>query len=423
MFKKSLAGMVLVTALGVPAVAQAATGSAATVSKVELAWDSARVKVTWSESAAVANTITVTRAGQPAKVLGTTTATGANLLSVDPAAIGVSSDPASAAVITVTDSAGGEAKSAAFDTYFRTPAFTETWMNSRELLWSVPGDSAKDGTPNDPLDMPGPIHITPIMKFAGCTVKSQPSTTELRGTIPNQGRPFNLTLQAANEWGRDNYYRKQVRTSAVTLSAPASTRFGAAAVLSGKVAVRHIVESGSTCVEADDPDRARIQVSLQGRNSATSPWYLVSPGNTDAQGNYKVTLTTPGAREYRVWVNENSLAGTTQYASVSASRTVRATTALMSAKFITPTITYGAKPQAYIWVNPAGTQQAALQFLNASGTWQGVTTKVLSSGKGLVTFPWNRRGVASFRWWVGGSTHNGLQVDPIYTGPFGLTVN
>jgi hypothetical protein len=94
----------------------------------------------------------------------------------------------------------------------------------------------------------------------------------------------------------------------------------------------------------------------------------------------------------------------------------------MSAKFITPVIKYGAKPQAYLWVDPANTQKAALQFKNASGVWQGVSYKTLYAGKGLLQFPWNRRGVTQFRWYVPASTHNGLPVAAVYTGGFNLTV-
>ena len=102
---------------------------------------------------------------------------------------------------------------------------------------------------------------------------------------------------------------------------------------------------------------------------------------------------------------------------------VAATTHLVSAKFIKPVITYGTKPQAYLWVDPAGSQRAALQFKNASGSWQGVMYKTLSSGKGLAVFNWNRRGTAQFRWWVPGTTTStGLKVDPIYTAAFTLTV-
>jgi hypothetical protein len=86
-------------------------------------------------------------------------------------------------------------------------------------------------------------------------------------------------------------------------------------------------------------------------------------------------------------------------------------------------ITYGTRPQAYLWVNPAGTQKAALQFKNASGAWQGVSYKTLYAGKGLLQFSWSKRGATQFRWWVPGSTTStGLHVEPVYSGVFTLTV-
>jgi hypothetical protein len=312
--------MVLFTTIGVPTVAHATSTS--TVSGVKLAWDSAGVRVTWTESAAVANTVTFTRAGQPAKQVGTTAANGANQLFVPSTAIGSSSNPAEADFITVAATGGGQAKSASFDTYLRPPSNTSPMLISRELNWSLAADTAVDGTPNDPLDVAGPVSITPIMKFADCTVKSQPSTTALHGTVPNQGKPFNLTLDGANEWGREVFDTKQVRTSTVTLNAPASTPYGAPIAFSGKVSVRHLVEGPNGCVEADDPDRARIQVILQARDSATSPWYVVTTANTNAQGNYQTTVANRRTREYRVWVNENSLSGNLQYGSVSGTKTV-----------------------------------------------------------------------------------------------------
>jgi hypothetical protein len=318
MLKKSLAAVVLFATIGVPTVAHAAPA----VSGVQLGWDSAGVRVSWSESAAVANTITVTRPGQPAKQVGTTAANGANQLFVDSRTIGSSSDPAEAVFITVAATGGGEAKSAVFDTYLRPPSYSNATLNSRVLSWYLGPDTAVDGTPNDPLDQGGPVSITPIMKFADCTVKSQASTTALHGSIPNQARPFNLTLQGANEWGREVFDSAPVRTSAITLAAPASTPYDAPIAFAGQVSVRHVVEGPNGCTEADDPNRARIQVILHARDSATSPWYVVNTANTDAQGNYHLSVANRRNREYRVWVGENSLSANLQYGSVSATKSV-----------------------------------------------------------------------------------------------------
>lgn len=111
------------------------------------------------------------------------------------------------------------------------------------------------------------------------------------------------------------------------------------------------------------------------------------------------------------------------YGTSSAVKLVRSTTRVVSAKFIAPVVTYGTKPQAYLWVDLAGSQQATLLFKNASGAWQGMTHKTLSSGRGIATFTFNRRGATQFRWWIPGSTTStGLKVDPVYSGIFTLTV-
>jgi hypothetical protein len=46
-------------------------------------------------------------------------------------------------------------------------------------------------------------------------------------------------------------------------------------------------------------------------------------------------------------------------------------------------ITYGTQPQAYLWVAPAAIQKAAPQLRNPNGTWQGLTYKSQSFGRGI----------------------------------------
>jgi hypothetical protein len=133
------------------------------------------------------------------------------------------------------------------------------------------------------------------------------------------------------------------------------------------------------CQQAtDDTGKGGIQVVLHGRNSATSPWYVVGATKTDAQGKYSFTVKNPGAREYRAVLTDPAAGGVARYQSISASKTVRANTKVVQAKFIDPTIFIGQMPNAYLWVDPAGTQRAALQFKNAGGVWQGLTYKNLT---------------------------------------------
>jgi hypothetical protein len=417
MIKKSLAAMVLFGTMAVPVVAQAVPQ---VNDDVQLTWSAGKVKVSWTESAAVANTITLQRAGAADKVLGTTAVGAANELLVDPAAIGSRSDPAATAKIVVSDAG----TSAAFDTYLRPASSGDPSLSRGQLSWGFAPDTATDTTPNDPLDVAAPDTITPKLTLAGCQVKTLPGETDLSGVIPNQGQPYNLKLYVSNEWGQSVLDGRQVRTSSVTMTAPKSSTYGSATAISGKVTARQVLESGGTCVNADDPKLNRIQMSLQARNHSTDPWYSVNAGFTDAQGNYKFVVTNPGAREYRVWTGESGLDGTLQYGSVTASQQIRATTHVVEAKFISPTIMIGQQPNAYLRVEPAGSQRAALQFKNASGVWQGLMYKTLSSGRGLSgPFAFNRRGTTQFRWWVPASASStGLTVDAVYSSVFTLTV-
>jgi hypothetical protein len=176
------------------------------------------------------------------------------------------------------------------------------------------------------------------------------------------------------------------------------------------------------CLELDDGGRADTTGVLQARDSAAGAWYVVGSGRTDAEGNYSFPLRNSGTREYRTTV-AGITGATPVQPGTSPARTVRASTRVVSAKVIDPTVTVGTQPQAYLWVDPAGTQKAALQFKNASGAWQGLTYKTLYAGRDLVAFAWSVRGTHQFRWWIRGSTTStGLAVDPAYSSTITLTV-
>jgi hypothetical protein len=422
MFKKSLSAMVLFGAMAVPAVAQAVPQAAA-AGGVQLTWVDGKVKVTWTETGAAANTISLRRPGVADKVLGTTTAGGANQLLVAPAALEPTHDPAATAKIVVSGG-GADGSSAAFDRYIRgTDGFDAGIVGGNLLAWAANPEAA-DPTPNDPLDVKQ-VRYIPRLTFAGCKIVELPATTEPNGQAANQGQPFNFRVYTASEWGESLLGVQHVRTSAITMSAPASTKYGATITITGGVSMRHIAESGSTCVNADDPSKDKTQVSLQARNSATGNWYSVGARWTDAQGKYSIPVTNPGARQYRTAVDPRSAySSEVQYPSITAAKEVRATTRVVEAKFISPTIRIGQQPNAYLRVEPAGSQRAALQFKNTSGVWQGLMYKTLSSGRGLTgPFAFNRLGVTQFRWWVPASASStGLPVDAVYSNIFTLTV-
>jgi hypothetical protein len=421
MFTKSLTAMALFGSLAAPAVAAHATPASAEAAGVKLAWSGGKVQVTWTEDTAAANTISLVRPGTADKQIGTTTAADANQVLVDPSVLEPTHDPAATAKIRVTGG-GADALSAAFDRYIRGESAIAADLTAGQVVnWSA-FDYSTDTTPNDPLDL-DQLRYLPALVQDQCRVVQLPVRTASNGTIGNQSQPFNLKVYTASNWGESYLGVKPVRTSTLTMSAPSSTAFGSTISFTGGISLRQIKESGSTCVNADDPAKARIQIVLQARNSATSPWYAVGVANTDAQGKYSFSVPNPGAREYRTALN-GSLNGDVQYQSITASKVVRATTRTMSAKFVAPVITLGQKPNAYLWVNPALSQTAALQYQTANGDWQGITSTTLSGGKGYSgEFNFNRRGVYSFRWWVSGSTTGtGLPVDAGYTNRFTLTI-
>jgi hypothetical protein len=429
----ALLGAVALLSTGLPAHAAAPVDPlvATPVSAVKLEWvdvAQGQIRISWSESAPVANTVYL-NTGTFAEV-GTTTAAGPNELLVTARGLGYSISSADKVTIVVTDPDGGGAVSPAFDRYLPYPNGVSMYTNEggNAVHWAVPHEDF-DPTPDDPLDVVGGNKFE-VKLLEGRPIEcdttdwSDDGTTS--GIIPERSKPYTIVVRAHNEWLDPTYASAygNVVSSTLLVTSPTVTQYGAVTTISGSLTEKALLVTTTPphCVQYDEPGAGR-QVVLQARNTSTSPWYVVGSRYAIEQGRFVFTVKSPGAREYRVVRAMTSSGGTIVLGAWTAAKLVRSTTRVVSAKFIAPTITYGTKPQAYLWVDPAGSQKAALQFKNASGVWQGLTYKTLYAGRGLVAFTFNRRGATQFRWWVPGSTTGtGLKVDPVYSGVFTLTV-
>ncbi|HET6292136.1 MAG TPA: hypothetical protein VFG33_02140 [Kribbella sp.] len=433
MMKRSVAAVALLAGLGVPAVAHATPQGA--VDDVKLAWADGKIKVSWSETAAgIPNWVYLAIPGKASKLLGTTTGAGANELLVPPSALEPTHDPAGTARIIVSDPSTDPAYSATFDRYIQGPTHLAPIMTGTGVLnWQFAPDPAVDTTPKDPLDVAAPVRFVPRLtlgKTPGTTNECEkvalPATTNPYGTVPKQFRPFTLDLYNVSEWGESKLAIVRTRTSSTTFTTPASTTLGATITMSGSIQLDTLRNPAVGDCE-DINETAALgghEMVLHARHNGGA-WYVVGVSKTDAKGKYTFVVRNPGTREYRAVLKTEAGGGFANNQSISAQKVVRASTQFVQAKFITPVIKLGQQPNAYVWVEPARAQKAALQFKNAGGVWQGLMYKTLSSGRGLSgPFAFNRVGQTQFRWWVPASVNGaGLPVDAAYSNPFTLTVN
>ncbi|MGC4944252.1 hypothetical protein [Kribbella sp. DT2] len=410
MLKRTLALALLLTApAAVPVPAHAAgTG----IGAVTIAWSDAthtKVRITWTETAPVANTVAV-ETGE----LGKTTAAQPDQLVLNAVDFPKSSAGQSLHV-TVTGTDGTEAVSVAFDSYVDPGrGMTMSFLAYDQLRWTLRPDTTVDTTPNDPLDLPDSYRyvvsraIDPrpeVWSSSDCTETTPAESTAPTGVIPRPDAPFELRVRPKNEWGtwQFDYASRSVNVIPdLQVTGPTATPYGGTTTLTG-----HVDEHGmfiewmpQTCDSHRWP-LVRTDLVVHQRTSPTAPWTVVGTTRTGDDGNYVATFRNPGPREYRVVaVDTIDSLGTPRFGADSFTHSVRSTTRVVSAKFIQPTVNLGTQPQAYLWVDPPGSQKAALQFKNASGAWQGVTYKTLYAGRGLLTFPWNKRGTTQFRWVV-----------------------
>ncbi len=413
------AAVAVLTGWSVPAHAAGEIGA------VALSWQAGKVKVTWTEAAPVANAVKLSTGAE----LGTTTADGANELLVDRALIGTSADAADSVTIVVSDGAAASAASPAFDRYLPQPAkLTTTLVDPDDSVrWSAPAAGA-DQTPNDPLDVAGSTTYAARLHESSqgnCVSSPLPNSTPTSGEVARRTKWYTITAAATNEWGTvplAKHAESAIGFSEAHVGSTSATgyAYGQTDVMTGGIGLGSM---NSDCLSFTEWG-GHGPLTLEARDNPDAAWTLVKVLQPDGFGQYRLAVPNAGTRQYRtVRPTERRPDGTFVYGDDSPPATVRSITRVVDAKFITPVIPLGTQPQAYLRVDPEGSQQAALQWKNASGVWQGISYKTLASGRGLLSFPFNRRGTAEFRWWTPGTTlANGRTVEATYSQVFTLTV-
>lgn len=438
MKKRSIAVACLVlpaiTATHLASASAASAGSSAVsnITNVKVAWaDAARsaVKITWTSP--LADTVELI-SYYGTTLLGSTAAGAPDQLVVPLSNFHPTHDPARTGHITVTDSSGAKAESVEFDQYVPRAIPTGVSVAAGRLRGSANVETSADVTPGDPLDVSVPLRYTPHV-LVNCLWRSYPTSSSPAFNVPAPSVPSKLWVYTSNEWPvpwpTEYPADFDLNWASVTITAPASTTYRRVFTLSGVVQKRqefYTPEQSNCGVEHTAPGPRTVVI--QARKDSKAPWAVVGSTKTVISpslngGPFSYRVTNPGTRQYRVvvpgWTTSNSL----NFGTTSATRTVKATTQILSAKFLTPTVTYRKPAAAYLAVLPGRNQRALLQAKNTSGTWVGVTYKTLSAGRGAVAITWKRRGHTAFRWYTPATTtSSGLTVGAAFTRTFYLTV-
>ena len=432
----------LLTAVGILVALPALPAHAATaaVSDVTLQWADAahtKVRVSWTSSEPAADTVKLVWLDRSVTV-GSTAAGDADTVTID--AVNVlshSSDPAEKSQITVTPAGGAAASSVEFDRYVpdsRTPTVVFGAGNTITTTGAAV-TKGPDATPNDPLDLPGPLRWAPSVSTQGtpatgfCGGRSFPVQDSPVFTTAVTGTPLIIFVRPRNEWGTgeigftsyDGY--AQLSLSSLKTSAPTSAAYGSQWVLTGELIQRHLYFTpwNGDCGMEFQSSTGRTVV-LQARKNASSPWVAVTTAKT-SNDKFRFSVAHPGSRQYRVVAPNRVTGAIADHGTATNERTVAGITRVLSARMLTPSVSYGRPATAYVAVSPAGSQRATLQYRTSTGAWTNVLTRTLAAGRVSTSFTWLRRGTTTLRWYVAASTApSGYPVQAVYTPTFALTV-
>jgi hypothetical protein len=321
------------------------------VTGVTLAWTSVagppQVLVTWQETGTLPNRVDIVHAdGSPFATGAPVAADQPNRSTQDPVHLGDSGELRMAVRVLDADGkpVGEPALSPVFDTD-RLPAVQLDAVNPRadgtvELRWT-PRPAAADTTPGDPLDRPveNPQRAIPIVsnQYAYAHDELSGPVTGPSFVVPAAHRPpLLLGLKTVNEWG-STFTVSEVFGTRVTAKVPARVTRGATLRVTGTVQETKRACDMSACWPVDAPEKNR-ELQLQARTGAAAGWQVVATGRTGNDGTYRLSVASPGSRQYRV-VAPPVTSGTDGRARASAATVAVTTTSVPATSTPTPTPT------------------------------------------------------------------------------------
>jgi hypothetical protein len=295
----------------------------------------------------------------------------------------------------------------AFDIHYPSPPalnnFSVSGTSTLSTSWYV--WKYTDPNPGDPLDRDAPTVFHPTYQVGSATpVPLGPATTATTMTLTGPKPPYDFYLWSENEWARGyDTERLHARQTAFTASVPSWMLAGTDTVISGTY---------------NGPVNARL--TLQARNSASTPWYAVVSGDFTGS-KYRFAIPSRGTRQYRVVLaNRSDSDATAWYGGYSAA----ATSTVQQRVTTTGTQTVwrsGAGGETCVYVNPPIEGLAALQRWNGK-VWVFVQNVNVRYGWGCTPVNKTVLGRTTYRYYVPNHLYGGNLVASAYSPNFVITV-
>ncbi|WP_157979876.1 hypothetical protein [Kribbella monticola] len=274
------------------------------------------------------------------------------------------------------------------------------------VTWKKGTPELQDTTPGDPLDRDLPTSFQPSYRLpdgtGGGPIGPRTANTSITFTGPRP--PYYVRVAARNEWGDYTSFSAAADPLAYTTSIPS-----------------WVVADRYTEIRGTFTGPYAVRVTLQARNSATSPWYAVE---TDVFGDnvYSFRVASRGTRQYRI-AFANSVKEPDRTAYFGGYSAPKTTTTQQLASASSPWVFRSSQPVASrLDVAPAVTGAAALQRWNGK-TWVFVTNVAIKAGVGFGKLSAATVGTVAYRYYVPAHTFNGLSVAAAYSPNFTLRVS